>query len=153
MLLASKIPVGSVSSADPAIRFGLMERGADGSYRVFKETTRIPLVSSDPEFRFGFDVHHDKKGNFVGYVVLHVPASAHIDTTFGQGETPMTHGRNSDQGVIKTERVEYVRDWWGDFRLDDDSDVGDYRLDIFIDDTVIRSIQFEVIPDVTSIGK
>jgi len=107
----------------PRIRVGLMREQPDGSYRVYKETTQIPLTLGDARFRFGFDVEHAEPGNFVGYVVLHHPtATRGVTTTFGSDEVPLSQTPNRAQSTVRTDEVAYDRIWWGDFRIEEASD-------------------------------
>jgi hypothetical protein len=146
MVFGSNATFGTVLSPDGfTIRFGLMKKNASGQYRVYKETTQIPLVLSDPEFRFGFEVEHARPGNFTGYVVLHFPSAAqHVDGSVGQQNSPMVRTPNFNQKTFTTDKVSYDRFWGADFGFDNDNDVGDYSFDIFLNDTLVRTVHFEV---------
>lgn len=132
------VPVPATDDA-PEIRFGVMKKNRAGQYRVDQETTSIPLVVSDPEFRFGFEVRHSRPGNHLGRVVMHVLGSS-------EGSNVGDVGGRLRSTAIATADVEYESTWGADFRIDGPEDVGSYSVDIIVDGALVRSVKFTIRP-------
>ncbi len=122
------------------IKFGQMEESSSGYY-VAKETTIIPLKLRDTGFKFGFSVQSSDNASFNGYKIIYMPA---IPKTIGPG---IKEKNVSYEGtVIKGKEERYDGMWWEFFVFDEGDPLGKWKLEIYINGKLAKTINFKVVP-------
>jgi hypothetical protein len=149
MFLALFIVIlGHVTSGKPGdvhLRFGLMEPDESGEYYVSTETTHIPLCPSEyePEFRFGYTLEFLDGRVFSSYFVLSLPAPPKVI-----GGSLVEATRSGDGRVLTSAPMFYQERSVEAFAFNESDPLGRWKVDIYVEDTLLRSIRFTVVsPD------
>ncbi len=132
----------SAYAGDFDIKFGLMKKNTAGQYYVYSETTTIPLIfkDDDADFRFGYSVRYSDDQTFTTYLVLHPPA------TFEKYSGDLRDAdRNEGGKAIQTPPQTARSGFAYSFRFDRGDPPGQYKIDIWINDKLIRTIDFTVV--------
>ncbi len=137
------LPCNSFSYAkenDVVIKFGFMKETSSGSY-VTKATTTIPLKLKDTGFRFGFTVEHKKGISFKAHYVIYLP-SPPKQLTGGLKKADI-----KNEGRIISEPPQTYKGLWADpFSFDEGDPLGDWKIQIYVNDDLIKTIHFRVVP-------
>lgn len=137
-LSACEEPVNDVKTY--RVAFGVMVESDRGENEgMLYETTKIPMTGSMiPGFAFIVDPSHEE--TYSTYSIHHLPAPpGQLTGDFaGQGDV-------SPQVVrTRTERVQGVRRF--DFGFSPGDPLGKYRVEVFVDDVRVKTIEFEAVP-------
>jgi hypothetical protein len=131
-------------SNDVTVKFGIMAKDKNGNLVVEKVTTDIPL-NLDPEFKFGFEVIHHSQGDFTGHVILFLPESPNsIRFTEGENYKPFKYNHSDEGKIIESGKIQYKNYWFGDFGFSKGDPVGDWKIEIYINDKLEKTINFNV---------
>ena len=128
---------------DPAkyqVRFGLVKMDAKGKPFLEKETERIPLLIGEKAMKFGYElISHDAKP-YTLHCVLHFPSPP--QTVTGR----LAESKSTPPGTtVVTPNFEWTGGPLVDYFWFDPGDpFGSWSIDIFVNDTLIRSVPFEV---------
>lgn len=117
-------------AGDYDIRFGIMVKQSNGLYDVIEETTCIPLYTMDTGFSFGYTIDKNKgEKDPTAYSVHYLPPSDKQST--GQ------------MLRMRTETLIWPKEHFKmNFGREDVP--GEYRVDIYINDKVYKSIEYQV---------
>jgi hypothetical protein len=121
------------------IKFGYMTESSSGMY-VSNETTTIPLKLKNTGFRFGFTVKHKKNGSFEGYHIIYLPAPPKEITDVLKKAVVSAEGK-----VIESLKERYDGFWANAFWFDEGDPVGDWKIEIYIDGKLAKSLDFTVV--------
>jgi hypothetical protein len=129
-------------AGDYEIKFGLMKKDSSGKYYVYSETTTIPLIykDKDPEFRFGYFIKTADTQAFTTYMIMHTPSAFEAYS----GEFKDVNKKDSGNTVQLPSKK--TVGWFAQsFRFDRGDPPGQYKIDIWINDKLVRTIDFTVI--------
>ena len=129
-------------AGDFDIKFGLMKKDAAGKYFVYSETTTIPLTykDTDPDFRFGYSIKTASDQTFTTYMIMHTP-SAFEKYTGEFKDADKKEGGKAIQSTVKKAVAAFTYS----LRFDRGDPPGQYKIDIWINDKLERTIDFTVI--------
>ena len=129
-------------ATDFDIKFGLIKKDTAGKYYVSEETTTLPLRHKDdnPDFRFGYSVKSQANTSFSSYFVMHFPSMPQQYT----GDLKEAAKKDTDKTVQSPVKTA-VGDFAYSLRFDRGDPVGQYKMDIYINDKLARSIDFQVV--------
>lgn len=130
------------SSSDGFIvKFGLMEKYGN-DFQVYKETTEIPFITKNknPDFFWGLTVSADDDINHSKYYIIYLPQPIKEI-----GEGLLKEGHTGLQ-IHKSKPYKFRNDHWTYtwFRFHESDPIGDWKIEIFVDDALIRTIRFNV---------
>ena len=133
---------GSGRSIDDSynIRFGIVELDAEGRYRIAVETTTIPFFTSDTGFAWGYVIQPPEGAAYTTYEILYLP-SPPLHIRFSVPIDRKDGGR-----IIQTAAVTRSDETLSFFSFDPGDPAGLWRLSIYINDRLARSVRFSVVP-------
>ena len=125
------------------VKAGLMKKVSDQKYIVYKETRHIPHITEkmDPAFFFGYTLHSKNDVLFYHYAVLEAPSGGDFTGDF-VGENREAEGKT----IVTTKKVlnkHYGYNW---YMLDDKDPSGLYIIKIYINDKLLTTIDFNILP-------
>lgn len=128
-------------ASDFNIKFGLIKKDTAGKYYVSEETTTLPLRHKDdnPDFRFGYSVKSQAESSFTSYFVMHFPTMPQQYTGVMKDAAKNTDTKTV-QSPVKTSSGSFT--YW--MRFDRGDPPGQYKIDIWINDKLARTIDFTV---------
>ena len=132
----------SYARENHTVRFGEMNTMVPGDYYVSLETTTIPYKLSKTGFKFGFTVQpKDFTAHYDGYYILYLPATSRvIGKEFARN--------NGAPAVLRTENRRFNGErWWQTLEFDPGDPLGVYRIEIYVNNRLLKSIVFNVVPD------
>ena len=135
--------VSITSASDEAftIKFGLMEKDRTGTYHVYSETTTIPQHLRKTGFRFGFTVEHPSGETFIGYRIVYLPGPPkHITGGLERA------GKKEREWIIQSSPKTYKGSWKDSFWFDEGDPTGKWRIEIYVNNTLLRVVNFTVVP-------
>jgi len=129
-------------AGDFDVKFGLIKKDTAGKYYVSEETTTLPLRHKDdnPDFRFGYSVKTQADTSFTSYFVMHFPSMPQQYTGVMKDAAKNTDAKKV-QSPVKTSSGSFT--YW--MRFDRGDPPGQYKIDIWINDKLARTIDFTVI--------
>ena len=118
-----------------------MKKDAAGKYHVYSETTAIPLIykDKDPDFRFGYSIKTASDQPFNTYMIMHPPAAFEKFT----GEFKDAD-KKEDGKTIQSPAKKAVAAFTYSLRFDRGDPPGQYKIDIYINNKLERTIDFVV---------
>ena len=121
------------------IRFGIIEEDQAGEYDIFYETTTIPLIYQETGFIWGYSIYPPDRKAYTTYEVLSLPAPPkHIE--FSVPIEKMDGGR-----IIRTGGVERRDHSISIFRFSYGDPLGQWKLQVYVNEELIRTIRFRVV--------
>jgi len=139
----------SRTGSDFEIKFGFMRQDAKGIFYVYKETREIPKILENTGFRYGYTIKNTKDSNFIVFLILYPPSPVKI---YKFRDEFKNESRVEAGGpVIRTKPVEVTGKASASFSFDKSDPLGIWKLEIYVNDKLIRTINFSVVssPDVT----
>ena len=131
----------SNTDSEYQIQFGVFEKDESGEVKL-NSTLEIPLYYKETGFRWGFIVTKKDGGVFTGYEVYHLPESPEAITG------ALEKAKTSDEGrQIQDIKKRFIGMWVNENYFDPGDPPGKYRLEIFIDDKLLKEIEFFVIKE------
>ncbi len=133
----------SAKNGDIQIKFGLIKE--DEFYRcyVYSETTHIPLIlkDNDPDFKFGYTLEYPDDRVFSSFFALSLPKPPkRISGSLAEAER-----RDNGRTLISAPEL-YAGETCGAFSFDEGDPIGKWKVDIYVNNALRRSIPFIVIP-------
>ena len=124
------------------IRFGIIEEDDQGFFDVVLETTTIPLLFRETGFSFGYAVNPKQEMPYTTHEVLHLPSPPrHIDF-------PLPIEKKEGGRIIVTPMILRREPVVYPYSFSVGDPLGAWKLDIYINDRLARSIRFQVVrPD------
>ena len=123
------------------IRFGLVQMDENGLHSISKETKVIPYKIGENVLKFGYEISRaEGSKSYLVHYVLHLPSppkqisDALATTNPGPPTATVLSPKREVPGIAF---VDYL--WF-----DEGDPVGDYSIDVFVDDVLIKTIKFEV---------
>jgi alpha-D-ribose 1-methylphosphonate 5-phosphate C-P lyase len=116
------------------IRFGILV----GDH-VAEETTVIPFFMADTGFRYGFTISHNSNRSYKSYSVHRLPASPiTVGGIIKKSEKPTRRIETREEEIIENHSIE-------EFGFEPGDPLGIYKLDIYINGCVAKSITYKVV--------
>ena len=142
LLFSVGIAHGSTGLDDKyVINYGILEQGSNGIYYVKKQTTDIPYITElqDSKFKFGYTVNKSTEG-FLLHTRITLPLTEH--TYVNRAHEIET---NNNTKIVTTKNRYYLNESHElVMSLEDGDPPGLYKMDIFINDALYRTINFNV---------
>ena len=124
--------------AEDIIKFGIMELYSNGTCTFLEESTVIPLKLKDTGFRWGYTIESSKK-KFTTYSLCYSPKP------FTEITGTLTREKNAPD-VLKSQTVNVTKGIHVECFWNDASDpTGRQKIDIYVNNTIAKSIDFEVV--------
>lgn len=122
------------------IRFGIIERDDSGNDVLSKETSVIPRKLRETGFRFGCEIVPPDQKVYTCQYIVHVPDAP--DTLTGRKTQP-----NADKPskVFTSPKKRVYGIFTGPMWFDSGDPVGDYNIEILINDKLQKTVRFQVI--------
>lgn len=118
-------------------RFGILKQLPDGSYEMDIETKIVPLHPKETGFRFGIAFDNTDNKYIEWYVVVHLPkVPKKISGGFQKAAKSILKG-----DLQPTTDSHVVDQFWFDER----DPLGMYRLAVYVNETKIFQVDFEVV--------
>ena len=139
--LLSTLCIAHAFAANFDIKFGLMKKDSSGKYYVSDEITTIPLTykDKDPDFRFGYSIKTAPEQTFTTYMIMHT--SAAFEKYTGEFKDAP---KKEDGKTIQSPAKKAVAAFTYSLRFDRGDPPGQYKIDIWINDQLTKSIDFTV---------
>jgi hypothetical protein len=116
------------------VHFGIIGNDIAGKHIISKETNTIPYKMRDTGFRFGYQIVPHGNNSYVCEDIVRLPSTPRKIT--------------GDYGAIKPSKYEmaggpFMEVMW----LDPGDPAGDYSVEVFVNEKLIKTIKFSVIND------
>ena len=124
------------------VRFGLMHRAENGELELVRETLTIPLKLRDPDYAFGYVYCPNHTNEYRIHDISYMPSSP---TTLS-GEISILPVGSATKGLKTPEYTMHgvhQMEYW----FDEGDPLGNYRIDVVVNDHRVRSIRFKVVQD------
>ena len=135
----AKAIVAEQAAATYDIKFGVLATGPDGADYLSEETATIPLKLHDTGFKYGLVITPPNDQEYTVHFIIHFSAPPKVLT----GNLSSTDG---DASTVRTdpERVTgvNVQTFW----FDPGDPLGDQSIDVYINDKLVKTIHYTVIP-------
>lgn len=125
------------------IHYGILEQGSNGLYYVKTQTTDIPYIteSQDSKFKFGYTVKESAEG-FLLHTRLTLPI---IDRIYVNRAHEIVTNNDSKTKILTTQNKYYLNESHElAMSLEDGDPPGLYKMEIFINDALYKTITFNV---------
>ena len=124
------------------INFGAIE-DKNGISMVFDNSTSIPLLTRDTGFYFGFTIFPPNNNPYNYYCLFIPPKISEISNETGEIIEQITSDKDNKAGfrfpTRRTEGITTMPMWF-----DPGDPLGEYRIEFYINDVAIRSVDFMV---------
>ena len=125
---------------DFIFKFGYMEEYPSGAGAVTYETEIIPLKLKSTGFCFGFTIENKKGVKFTGYEIMYLP------NTPSKITGDYINADIANEGRIIKDSPDGIGEYWSNIWWFDEGDpLGEYKVEIFINDKLFKTIKFQVI--------
>ena len=128
---------GADTQNDYDVHFGIIEYNTAGKHIISKETNTIPYRVRDTGFRFGYLIVPHGNYPFDCQDIVHLP-SAPNKVTGQYGAIKPSQSLKSP--LHETSGGPFMEVMW----LDDGDPAGDYSVDVFVNEKLIKTIKFSV---------
>ena len=121
------------------IRFGIVEEVADGEYDVCVETRSIPLFVEDTGFIWGYTVGPPDENYYTTSEVLYLPSPPK------RIEFSVPIEKKEGGRIIRTASMPRRYQSISVFRFSEGDPLGDWRLQVYVNDLLVGNIRFTVV--------
>ncbi len=135
--------ITSGKQGDILLKFGVMVLNEFDEYYVCRETTQVPLypIEYHPEFRFGYTLEYVDNRIFSSSFILSLPRPPkEIQGDLWNAE------KSENNKVLKSIPMFYQGEAVKTFAFNQGDPLGRWKIDVYVNNTFIRSIRFTVLP-------
>lgn len=122
------------------IKFGIVTKGCP-DYFVSNETTTIPLKVKSTGFHWGFTVMGNKNEKFTSSFIIYLPKSQEIISKDNKKNASL----KQDGRVIKSKPVTSTGSYAYPFYFDEGDPAGQWKIEIFVNNTLKKTLNFRVV--------
>lgn len=131
---AEKKVYNDIDKENFVVKFGVFEKN---TFKLKEETTQIPLVYKDTGFSYGYVIYAKDKSNFSEYSIAYPPREGVPGTEVKANS--INNGLKGPAGKSIKGSIAHK------FGFDQGDPAGEWAVDVYVNDNLLQSIEFEVL--------